>query len=517
MSKRVRNSRSSHLGHVTSRRLRTRPKLDVEASPVASEYRYTWWPAAVLAPNLPSGFSLALKCLTARDGTRRFAPADGVEDFLFRASLGGLAILTQVRSVDAETRFSYDAMRLIFQHAPRLREHLSRTFAREADLFIPGLERASRDARDILPDRIGLGRGKRNRRWTVTNLLNKGRAHAVAAGEKNPDPAQCIAAGLLVAARLDPIEPSSLTESEALGLIKMALFDYGMIAGKLAETARDLVTDRLLRAIAKHKDDDIETFSRWFFEGRDNIVHQIAKQRKSGGPMPREIVRQALLGLVFDAYAYIADCVCLQMQAFLQALPIPLNDEERAGFEAMYFKQPYFGELPLVMLRERFAFLREGILDVMDDPGGSERVGVLLRLIHYYSDMATRRRDVDREYKKRSQHLDARGKISRTYELDASDMGESKATLNRDFGQIADRLREARGISCPCGATGSWEARLVGGGTGDDVVAIEVVCPKCEHFATIEPTRAEFARVAREVMKSKGISSPMLPEFGSEG
>jgi hypothetical protein len=135
----------------------------------------------------------------------------------------------------------------------------------------------------------------------------------------------------------------------------MALFDYGMIAGKLAETARDLVTDRLLRAIAKHKDDDIETFSRWFFEGRDNIVHQIAKQRKSGGPMPREIVRQALLGLVFDAYAYIADCVCLQMQAFLQALPVPLNEGERAAFKAMYFKQTYFGGLPLVMLRERFA------------------------------------------------------------------------------------------------------------------------------------------------------------------
>ena len=444
-------------------------------------------------------------------------PLRPLHKITLETALGGLAILIQVPSVDAETRFSYDAMRLIFQHAPRLREYLTRSFAREVDLVIPGLERAGRDARDIIPDRIGLGRGNRNRRWTVANLLNKGRAHAVAAGEKNPNPSRCIAAGLLVAARLDPIEPSSLTESEALGLIKMALFDFGMVAGKVAETERHMVTGRLLTAIEKHQDDDTETFSRWFFEGRDNIVHQIAKQRKSGGPMPREVVRRALLGLVFDAYVYVGECVSLQMQAFLQALPIPLNDEERAGFEAMYFKQLYFGGLPLVMLRERFAFLCEGILDVMDDPGDSERVGVLLRLIHYYSEMATLRRDVDREYKRRSHHRDARGKISRTYELDASDMSESKATLSRDFGQIADRLREARGISCPCGATGSWEARLVGDGTGDGVVAIEVVCPKCEHSATIELTRAEFARVGCEVMKSKGISSPMLPEFGSEG
>jgi hypothetical protein len=288
----------------------------------------------------------------------------------------------------------------------------------------------------------------------------------------------------------------------------MALFDYGMVAGKLAETARDLVTDRLLTAITKHQDDDTETFNRWFFEGRDNIVRQIAKQRKSGGLMPREVVRRALLGLVFDAYVYVGECVSLQMQAFLQALPVPLNEGERAAFKAMYFKQTYFGGLPLVMLRERFAFLREGILDVMDDPGGSERVGVLLRLIHYYyySEMATLRRDVDRGYKRRSQHRDARGKISRTYEVDANVADGSEATPNSPFRQIADRLREATGIACSCGATGSWEATLLRDGAGDGLAAVDVVCPGCEHFATIELTRAEFARVAGEVMKPRLFS-----------
>ena len=73
---------------------------------------------------------------------------------------------------------------------------------------------------------------------------------------------------------------------------------------------------------------------------REDLVHRISKQVKGGGPIPREVVRQALLELVWDSYRYVGDCVSLQMQAFLLTLPTPPTAEERAAFEAVYLKQP---------------------------------------------------------------------------------------------------------------------------------------------------------------------------------
>jgi hypothetical protein len=445
-----------------------------------------------------------MKCLTARDGTRWFAPADGVEPFLLPTSVGGLAILAQEQDLDAEARFSYHAMRLIFQHARRLREHLARSFMRESDLYIRGVERRGLERRDILPERIGFDRDERGRRWTVTELLKQGRAHAVAAGVRAPGKAKCIAAGLLVAAHRNPLDPSSLTEPEGRGLVRLTLFDLGPVADKLGEAAKLAVTERLLAAIERHKDDDTETFARWFFEDRANLIHQIAKQRKGGGPMPREDVRQVFLELVFDSYTYVANCIFRLMQAFLEALPSPLNDAERARFEAIYFNQPYFGGLPLILLRDRFAFLEEAIIDVFDDPAGSQRVGVLLRLMQYYWEMVTVRRQVDRDYKKQSHHRNAKGQIGRTCELNNGFADEPKAPPDDPFQQIADRLCEDRGITCPCGASGSWRARLAPGGADDDPIRIDLECPGCHHVKTIEIARGELERVGREVIQSPG-------------
>ena len=321
-----------------------------------------------------------MDCLTGRDGSRRFTPAGGVKPFLLEASLGGLALLSRVRDLDAEGRFSYHAMRLIFQHAPLLREHLGRSFKRESDLVVAGAERAGRGGKDILPERIGLDPEGRGSRWTVPGLLRRGRAHAVEAGDPNPDPERCIAAGLFVAARRDPLDPARLTKAEALGLVRMALFDLGPAAG-VAEADKQAVAERLLKLIEPHLGDDTATFNRRFFEGRNDLVHRIAKQKKAGGPIPSEDVRRALLDLVFDAFTYVGDCVCLQMQAFLLALPSPLGERDRAGFAALYFKLDHLGGLPLILLRDRFAFLKESILDILAAPGEPGPVGVLLRLL----------------------------------------------------------------------------------------------------------------------------------------
>jgi len=222
---------------------------------IAEQSRYTWWPKSVLSAELPAEFRIAMDCVTGRDGLRRFAPAGGIETFLLEASLGGLAILSKSRGLDAEGRFAYHTMRLLFQHAPRLRERFDRSFKRESDLWIAGAERAGRGGKDILPARVGLDREGRGRRWTVTELLHRGRDQILEAGDPNPDPGRCIAVGLLAAARLDPLDPSLLSGSEALGLVRMALFDLGP-AGGIAEADKQVVTDRLLEFIESHIEDD---------------------------------------------------------------------------------------------------------------------------------------------------------------------------------------------------------------------------------------------------------------------
>ena len=182
---------------------------------------------------------------------------------------------------------------------------------------------------DVLPGRVGLDGEGRGDRWTVAELIGRGRAVAGAdAGE-----AGLIAAGLLEGARLDPLDPARLSQDEALGLVRMALFDAGP-AGRVGEADVRAVTRRLLEALRRHLGDDAEAFRRWFFDDLDGLVHSIAKRKKGGGPIPRETVRQALLGLIFDSHTHVGDCVRLQMKAFLRDLPEPLGPAERALFGA---------------------------------------------------------------------------------------------------------------------------------------------------------------------------------------
>jgi hypothetical protein len=445
-----------------------------------------------------------MDCLTGRDGLRRFAPAGRLEPFLLRASLGGLAVLAKTRGLDAEGRFGYDAMRLIFQHAPLLREHLGRSFKRESDLYIPGVERAGRDGNDILPERIGLGRQGRGRRWGVAELLRRGRTHAVAAGDPSPDVARCIAAGLLAAARRDPLDPARVSEAEARGLVRMALFDAGP-SPRIDPAAKQAVTERLLAALGRHAGADTGDFNRWFFGGRDDLVHGIAKQKKHGGRFERGVVRQALLELVWDAYTYVGDCVCMQMQAFLQALPAPLGGDERALFEALYLKQPHLGGLPLVLLRDRFDFLREAILDALGAPGEPGPVGVLLRLMQYYEEMAAARRDVDRGYKNRAHHRDAKGRVARTLPLVDDPSGPHAEAPDDLFQEIAARLREGREVRCACAAAGPRRARLPRDGADDGVVVIVDECERCDRHERIEVPRPEFERIGWEVIGSRRL------------
>lgn len=94
--------------------------------PIAEHSRYTWRPSTTLSSYLPPDFCIQLDCLTEQGGYRRFMPTESTNAFLLKASLGGLAILIEKKDLDPEIRFTYDVMRLVFQHSARLREHFGR-------------------------------------------------------------------------------------------------------------------------------------------------------------------------------------------------------------------------------------------------------------------------------------------------------------------------------------------------------------------------------------------------------
>jgi hypothetical protein len=488
-------------GEVTIRELDREAREDsVSASwRTIKQFRYTWRPSTAIAAYLPTGFQIEMDAVTGGDGSRRFAPADGLKSFLLNASLGGLAMMTISRNLTREQRFSYDVMRLIFQHAPRLREHFGRSFRRRSDLCLRVGDQRRLDRTDILPERLGLDGKDKGRRWSPSDLIRRGRQELQGAGEPRPDTEQCISAGLLSGARLDPLDPTKLPEIEARGLVRMALFDLGPTSG-IDRPLREIVTHRLLAALEQHAADSDEDFDRWFFKGGDNLVHQISKQKKAGGPIERESVRQVLLDLVFDAYTYLGECVCLQMQAFIQALPEPLSPDERAGFDVLYSKQAYLGGLPLVLLRDRFAVLKGAILAILDSPGEPEHVGVLVRLMQYYAEMASQRRDADRAAKQRRQHRNASGEVTRTFSFSDEQFGWVACTGDEKFVAIVKHLLRGKVDFCTCASEDSWVAML-DGDVSDDPLNICVDCTQCGHSTEIKVSREEFRSAAEHFLQ----------------
>ena len=180
----------------------------------------------------------------------------------------------------------------------------------------------------------------------------------------------------------------------------------------------------------------------------------------------------------------------------------------------MYSGQPHLGGLPLILLRDRFPFLRGATLGVLAAPGDPGPVGVLLRLLQYYEEMAAARREVDRGYKRRAHHRDARGRVAGASPLDFEPIAPAAGARSGPFDEIVARLLEARGGPLPGAAAGDWRARLLGGKADDDSLEIAIECQGSGHVETIRVGRAEFERAGREVL---GAGSPSAPRGATPG
>jgi hypothetical protein len=176
-----------------------------------------------------------------------------------------------------------------------------------------------------------------------------------------------------------------------------------------------------------------------------------------------------------------------------------LTSDEASWFQQMNFKQPHFGGLPFVLLVDRFSFLRGPVWELWSNPADPAPIGVLHRLLDYYEQMATRRRELDRLMKDKQAsrvsprlsvecsltpiqdwHLKAAVKDSdgagRGKELALCVTESEERNSQYLFGKLAEQVRSAAGIRCSCSLP-QWDARVEDPAT--DPVTITHYCVQC--------------------------------------
>jgi hypothetical protein len=434
-----------------------------------------------LRPQLPPGFDLSLQCVIGSDGLRRFYPWNSFETFLALASTGGLAILWQRQRLSAHELHSYRATRLLFLRAHRMAEHFRHRFDSSRDLTVVPSGRAEAGVKDILPEDLGQDASGQGRRWGVKELIRRGEEKARAAGYPRPTVAQTIHHGLVEAARLRPLPVAG---ERVPDLIRSALFDVGW-AEEPAPELVEAVTDRLLTVLHSHLEEDTSAFEKWFLGPKNSLVHQIAKRKRSpGGGLEESEVRRALLHLGWQAYQYAGNCVHAQLRTFQNALPEPLSERERLRFEHMHLRQPYLGNLPLVLLAPRLGFVKELLWELWEGLPGQSLVPVFHRLLDYYATMVARRREADRRIK--------RGRPARLVEAAYVPPARSQR-----FQDLAAEVREHERIDCGCPRR-DWWAELQG--RPGAKVRISHRCTACDFHIETVLTRQRLTEIGQALV-----------------
>ncbi|NLS95141.1 MAG: hypothetical protein GXX96_23545 [Planctomycetaceae bacterium] len=505
--------------------------------------RGVWRPPQRLVHYLPPDFSIPLDCYTGPDGLRRIVPGCSLEELIDLGAVGGLAVVHGIRGFDSEIDHSYRAMQLIHQHVRGrtyrgthgMKEHLTRKFNRARDLHIRLPGRLAVNERDVLPDNVGLNTEGKGHRLSVTQLTEIGRQSATEVGHSNLTSPVSIHCALYEMAKRNPL---TLKQKDVRKLVRLALFDID--DEKVAPSRKVIkrVTERLLEAIDGHLSDSQTSFDGWFSGPRNSLVKQIAQQKKKpGGRLPHKPVRQALLYLGWDSYKYVGQCVHALMRTMKNSLPDPLDEREGQLYEHMFESQPYYGNLPLALLAERSSILQRAVLTIWEAPEEQGHISVLHRLLWYYADMACRRRQVDREFKRRStrhhttsshsssdpartlvsqsdtgpeeigpqDHASARHSPPATSIQLNENLHSRTSSGNQIFSEIVEHIRQLREIECETGCT-SWDYRLESeppDGEPQDPVSISVQC-KCRRVATkLDVPLKEFTEAASDLLGQK--------------
>ena len=452
---------------------------------------HRWTPPPDLQSELCPGFSIDLRSYTDSDGMRRFLPVDGVDNFIDRAFLAGLTILTRDRQLTWEHASVYRAMKLICERVRRMQEHMDREFNFSRDLHIRPSVRNDDGQRTVLPDHVGRTETGAGRSWNARILREEGRARAREVGVERFTARVEIACGLLVAAERNPLE---LEDSEVPSLVRMALFAPADEDEPLSDECIDEVFGRLMDLLNAHRHDSEDEYQRWYAGPSSNLFRAIA-----GRGMTTSVVRKAMLQLGWQAYEYVTNCVSYFIQAFVRSLPQPMTADERELLGHMYQPQPYLGGLPMIFLLERQQFIAPVIGRLWESLGDAQTIRVLHRLLDYYREMAIDRRRVDLT----SAHRRAHREITHT------DLADSQAVAVEGdrTEQMLERIVERRELGCdqcnrrPESAFSSRQQLR----TEDGWVGVEYWCQDHGDRCEIQVPLSEIRDIAYEL----GIHEPV--------
>jgi hypothetical protein len=407
------------------------------------QFIYTWIPPYQIAirlpkkfdgPDGPDRFALSLVCLVNKAGNRRFYPVQkGARILIMKACVSGSAILDDRNEIDNKSLFSHSQARTFYSYSQHLREYLGQRISLGRSIL------GSTDSNtDLLPEDLWLDCHKHGKRWQYNRLQKEGLKAARDAGKENPTPDEILQYRLLEAAKLNPLRVNS---KEANSLVRMALFAFGPVSEHLKPSELAYVAEQVRESMKDYLD-SIEEYKQWIKDPKSNLPHRIAKRKTPH--LSGEHVKRALLKLAWISCEMLGKAIDAQMRVFREALTPPLNRDEDLLYEQMYLAHPNFGGLPLVLLYERFDFIKPIILQMWERPEDPDLVAVFHRMLWYYAEIIEKRREEDRRYKQRAQQRNQSGRPAKEYSITEED--EAALPEISFFREIALILAKERGL-----------------------------------------------------------------------
>ena len=112
--------------------------------------------------------------------------------------------------------------------------------------------------------------------------------------------------------------------------------------------------------------------------------------------------------------------------------------------------------------------------------------------MQYYAEMASKRRDVDRDAKNRQLHRNASGRAGRIIEFSDQTFRSSSDSNSDPRSQVFDVLRLKRKIDCKCKLSDSWTYTFTTTNENDKEVCIVATCSACDQSIEMKTTRDEL-------------------------
>lgn len=364
-----------------------------------------WIPNRRKLRGIPKGFVLPLQIFSL-SGERFVRPVQPLFASIEQAAIGGLALLTATRKLDAPKRQSYRLMSLIFHWSRSGRRLHTRQIKRLEDLELTRTEKGAVGRDTVIPeDLLGL---HHSRPMTPNELVDLGREFAKELGYNANGVADLIDFGLLSVA-LDSPSTATMSSAPADGCVKYALFGIDA-ASPLSDSANgEVIEDRIIKLFNKHLDDQPNRFAAWM-KDVSTIVRTIAKQSRPE-PLNPEDVRSALFDLLWRAHQYTSQCVAAQMMAIAHCFEPKLSYAEQRDFRLWYRRTPWLGGLVPVVLHGHINLVAKALTIMHDRPDGGDRPWqAFLQALLWKNQMVEARRLADRAKKVRKGevHLDDR-------------------------------------------------------------------------------------------------------------